>query len=113
MWELITEAKQPQVKLALAWVTWGIPLVTLVQLLKPKIRCMVDDNSLLTLDALRYIYALAVYNIKLFRVRQADQFPTYHISEFNVGDKVLVQNNIRDVWDPDSDIVHCMAHVMG
>ena len=29
----------------------------------------------------------------------ADKSLTYHVSEFNVGDKVLVRNHIRGVWD--------------
>ena len=58
-------------------------------LLNPKLRHVGNDNSLLALDVLHDIYKLAILNIKLPRERQADKFPTYPISEFNVGDKVL------------------------
>ena len=51
---------------------------------------MGDDKSLLAHDALRDINALAIHNIKLSRGRQPNQFLTYPVPEFDVGDKVLV-----------------------
>ena len=31
-------------------------------------------------------------------------FVVYPIHEFNVGDKTLVSNHTRDVWDPKYDV---------
>ena len=39
-------------------------------------------------------------NIKLFRERDKDRFPTYSVLECNVIDKVIVKGHTRDVWDP-------------
>ena len=55
---------------------------------------MGDYRHLLVLDALRNVCALAIHNIKLPKERLAVQFLTYPTPEFNVGDKVLAQNNV-------------------
>ena len=60
----------------------------------------VSVKSLLALNALRDIYALAIHNIKLSRERQESQFLTYPIPEFYVGDNVLIIYHLSDVWDP-------------
>ena len=69
----------------------------LVQLLHPQIRYMGGNNSLLVPDALRGSCELAIFNIKLSRKRPENPILTYTISEFHVGDKVLVRNHFRDV----------------
>ena len=51
---------------------------------------MDNDKCLFALDALWDIHALAIHNIKLSNERQWNQFPTYEVPEFVVGDKVLV-----------------------
>ena len=48
---------------------------------------MGDDKCLLALDALREMYELAINNIKLSRVRDADQLLIYPMFAFNVGGK--------------------------
>ena len=40
-------------------------------------------------------------------------FLVYPVPEFNVGDKVLVRNHTRDVWDPKYDVAYCGVGVMG
>ena len=85
----------------------------LAQPLNLKIRCLGDDKSLLVLDALKDKYALAIHKIKLSRERQANQFLTYPITEFNVGDKLLLQNHVRVVWDPKCDGTYHVVSVMG
>ena len=70
---------------------------------------MGDDKSLLALDTLRDIYALPINNIKL----SEEQFPTYHMFEFHVGDKILVRNHIRDVLDAKYDFVYYVVHLIG
>ena len=69
----------------------------LVQLLNPKIRYLSDSKSLLVMDAFRDTYGLAIHNSKLARERKEIQFLTYLITEFHVGDKVLVRNHCMDV----------------
>ena len=59
---------------------------SLVQFFNPKLRFIGNDESLLALDALRDIYALAFHNIKLSKEKQVDKFPAYPIPEFNVED---------------------------
>ena len=54
---------------------------------------MGDDKSLLTLEALQDILALAIYNIKFSRERQKDKFLTYPDAEFLVGDNLLVRKS--------------------
>ena len=49
---------------------------------------MGDDQSLLALDNLRDVYALAIHNTKLSRERWTDLFMTYPILEFNVAEKL-------------------------
>ena len=56
---------------------------------------------------------LAIFNIKLSQERLADQCLTYPIPEFNDGDKVLVWNHTRGVWDPKQDVVYDVIHMMG
>ena len=73
---------------------------------------MGDNNSVLALDALRDMYALAIHNIKSSRKRQENQFPTCAL-EFHFRDNVLVRNHIRDVWDLRCDVDPCVVHVMG
>ena len=85
----------------------------LMQLLNWKIRYIDDNESLLPLDALGHIYALAIHIIKLSQERKASQFPTYPIPKFHVGGKVLARNHTRDVWDPQYDVAYCMVCVMG
>ena len=87
--------------------------MSLVQLLNPQLRHVGNDKSLLALDALWDIYALAIDNIELSIERQGYMFLTYIVPELNVGDKVLVRNHTRDVWDPKYDAVYCMVWVMG
>ena len=54
----------------------------LLQLLHLKVRYMGNEKSLLALDALKDIHALAVHNIKL--PRKTNCFPIYPIPEFPV-----------------------------
>ena len=70
------------------------------KLLNPKIHYMGDERSLLALDILRDTYALAAHNLRLARERQEEQFKTHEISDFVVGDLVLLQNHVRGPWDP-------------
>ena len=72
-----------------------------------------NDKGLLTLDVVRGIYALAIHNIKLSRGREADMLLTYPLPEFNAGDKVLVRNHTRDVWDLKYNVAYIVAQVMG
>ena len=83
-----------------------------MELLNPKCGYVDNDGSLLALDAVWDIYALAIHNIKLSRDRQADKFLTYTLTEFNFGDKVLLRNHTRDVWDLKYDVVYQVAWVM-
>ena len=85
------------------------PYTPLLQLLDPELRYIGNDKSLLVLDTLRDIYALAFHNIKLSREKEEDTFLTYPIPEFNVGDKVLVRNHTRNVWDLKYDIAYHVA----
>ena len=70
-------------------------------------------TSLFALDAFRDVYALAIHNIKLPRERQAEKFLMHSIPKFNVGDKVLVRNHTRDVWELKYDVVYYVVWVMG
>ena len=47
---------------------------SLLQLLNPELRYIVNDKSLLTVDILGDIYALVIYNIKLSRDRQTEKY---------------------------------------
>ena len=40
-------------------------------------------------------------------------FLTHPVPKVHVGDKVLLRNHIRNVWDPKYDIAYCMVSVMG
>ena len=73
---------------------------SLGHLLNPKLRYVGNDNSLLTLNTLQDIYALLTHNNALSRERQVDKFLTHLVPGFHVGDKVLVRNHTRDVWNP-------------
>ena len=83
-----------------------------VQLEHPQIQYMDTNNSLLALDALRDSYVLAIHNIILSREREENQFLIYCIPKFHVGDKVSVQNHIRDMWDPKYYAAYCVVSVM-
>ena len=50
---------------------------------------MGDQKSLLALNALRDVYAVAIHNIKLSRERQVNQISTYPVPEFLVEDKSI------------------------
>ena len=50
---------------------------------------MGNKNSILALDALRDIYALALYNIKLSCGRQESQFMTYYVLGSLIRDYIL------------------------
>ena len=67
---------------------------------------MGNDKSLLTPHAFRDIFALAIHNNKLSRERKEDQLMMYPVLEFLVGDKVLVRNHTRDVWDLEYDVAY-------
>ena len=84
----------------------------LVQFLNPKIRYMGNFQSLLALDVFRDINPLAIHNIKLSRERQENQFPAYPEHECHAGDKVLVINHFRDMWDPKYDVTYCVIYVI-
>ena len=58
-----------------------------VQFLNPKLRYIGSDKSLLTLDTLRDIFALAIHNIKLYRERQQDNFLINPVPKYLVYDK--------------------------
>ena len=45
-----------------------------------------------------------MHNVKLCRERQANQFPTYPLPEFNIGHKMIVLPHVRDVWDAKYDV---------
>ena len=81
----------------------------LVQMLNPKVRHMVYEKSLLALDVLGNISALAIHNIKLYRQTRELVSDISPILEFSVGDKVLVRNHMRHVWDPKYDVVYCVV----
>ena len=40
------------------------------------------------------------------RERQEDKFLTCPVPEFHVGDKVLVRNHTKEVWDPKYDTAY-------
>ena len=81
----------------------------LVQLLNPKVRYMGNKKSLFALDTLRYIYILAIHNVKLPRKRQEKQFVAYPVPVFLAGDKVLIRIHTKD---PSNDVAyHIMWHV--
>ena len=80
--------------------------------MNPKLRYVGDDKSLLALDELWDIYALAIHNIKQSREREADKFLKYPIPKCNVGDKVVVRSCARDVWDPKYDVANHMVQLM-
>ena len=85
----------------------------LLQLLNPKLRQIGYDKSLFALDAFQDLYALTTHNIKLSREGLADKLLTYPIPEFNGGDKVIVRNHTRHVWDPKCDVTYRVVWVLG
>ena len=66
-------------------------------MLNPKISYMSDDKSFFPLNVLRDSYALVIHNIKLSRERLQNQFPTYPIPEFCVGEKVIIRHHVGGV----------------
>ena len=85
----------------------------LVQVLNPQAGYIANEKSLLTLDILKDIYALAIHNIKPSRDRQEKQFMTFPVPEFLARHKVLIRNYKRDVSDPKYDVAYHRMHVMG
>ena len=71
------------------------------------------SKSLHVLDVFRDISTLVMHDSKLSRERDANQYPTYPVPEFNVGDKVLVQNHISDVLNPQYDFAYHVVCVIG
>ena len=84
----------------------------LVHLLNPMIRHVGDSKVLFALDALTDIHALAIHYIKLTRKGKINQFPTYPVLTFCIGDKMLVRNHVRHVCDPKYDVTYCRVPVM-
>ena len=85
--------------------TYALP----VHLLNLNLTHMGNEKSLLALDALRDIYALAIHNIKLAMKNQESQFFTYPVPEFLVRDMVLLRNHVLGVWDMKYDVAYCVA----
>ena len=83
------------------------------QLLNQKLRYVCNDKSILALDALSDIYALAMQNIELSRERQADKFLMYPMPNYNVQNKMLVSNHRRDVQDLKYDVTYSVVQVIG
>ena len=70
--------------------------------LNPKLG-YVGNKSPFVLDVVWDIYALAIHNIKLSKDKETNKLLTYSVPEFNVIDKVLVQNDTRrfmrfEIW---------------
>ena len=84
-----------------------------LQLLNPKLRNVSSGRDLLVLDAFRDIYVLVIHNIKLSKERQEDKLLIYHVSKYYVGDKALVKNHPREVWEPKYDAAYHVVWVMG
>ena len=74
----------------------------LLQLLKPEVRYMGNDESTLALHALQDISVLVICNIKLSRETKGDKFP---VPKFFIVDKLL----IRNMCDLKNDVVNSVV----
>ena len=74
------------------------PLLPLNKLLQPKIRYLENDESILSLEALKNIYQLVVTNLKLARERR--QLNVHLEPKLKEGDLVLVKDHTAKAFQP-------------
>ena len=58
------------------------------------------------------MYMLVIHNIKISRKRQVKQSITHPVPEFQIGNKVLVRNHSRDLWDPIYDSAYRVVIIL-
>ena len=73
-------------------------LLPLTKLLKPKIRYLGNDENILSLEALKNMYQLAVTNLKYSR--EKIQPKTYVEPKLKEGDLVLVKDHTAKAFQP-------------
>ena len=74
------------------------PILPLNNLIKPEIRYLGNDENILSLEALKNIYEIAVTNLKHARGCYGLKTPVEkHIKD---GDLVLIKNNVRKPFEP-------------
>jgi transposase InsO family protein len=73
------------------------PVLPLNTLLKPAIRYMGNDQSLLSLDLLKTLYLGVAQNLELSRKREVTFHPPDR--ELRIGDMVLIRNHTAKAWD--------------
>ena len=75
------------------------PILPLNTLLEPKIRYLGNDINVLSLDAIKNMFEIAATNLKLAGERGDPQDQPLS-NKFQLGDTVLVQNNVKGPFDP-------------
>ena len=74
------------------------PILPLINLIKPEIRYLGNDENILSLEALKNIYEIAATYLKHARERYGSKTPLEkHIKD---GDLVLIKNNVRKPFEP-------------
>ena len=75
------------------------PVLPLNTLLEPKIRYMVNDINIISLEVMKNLYEITATNLKLAQEKgdpQEQPIPT----KLEPGDMVLIQNHIKGPFDP-------------
>ena len=74
------------------------PLLPLTKLLRPKLRYLGNEESILSLESLQNIYQLVVTNLKIAREKRQPSLIVE--SKLKEGDLVLIKNHIAKAFQP-------------
>ena len=74
------------------------PLLPLTKLLKPKIRYLVNDENILSLEVLKNLYQLVVTNLKYAREKRQPKM--YVEPKLKEGDLVLIKDHTAKAFQP-------------
>ena len=74
------------------------PFLPINKLLQPKVRYLGNDENILSLEALKNIYELAVTNLRNARKRYGSKVPVE--KKIKDGDLVMIKNNVRKSFEP-------------